>query len=202
MCRKSVKWDVRYLELAEHVSKWSKDPSSKIGAVIIGQNGQVLSQGYNGFPRNVDDSASRLNDRPTKYKYVVHAEMNAIYNASFSGISLAGSTLYVHGLPVCSECAKGIIQVGIQRVVMKDQVIPDNWKESCQFTHELFKEAGIEVVTVNPSHRGWDESSEDPWEPIKPDNTKAQRKLDSSSETQGGFVREYDGSPEQPPINT
>lgn len=192
MCRNSAKWDLRYLELAEQVSKWSKDPSSKIGAVIIGFNGQVLSQGYNGFPRNVDDSAQRLNDRPTKYKYVVHAEMNAIYNASFSGISLAGSTLYVHGLPVCSECAKGIIQVGILRVVMKEQAIPDNWKESCQFTHELFKEAGIEVVTVDPRHRGWDESSEDPWEPVKPDATKTERAVDATIRSSDILIHQHD----------
>ena len=62
----SNKWDIRYLELAKHVSTWSKDPSSKIGAVAVGKEGQVLSQGYNGFPRNIIDSTERYEDREQK----------------------------------------------------------------------------------------------------------------------------------------
>lgn len=137
------KWDRRYLELAKHISTWSKDPSRQIGAVAVGDNGEVLAQGYNGFPRGIEDYPERYDDRPTKYKYVVHAEMNVIYNSSWNGVSLAGSTLYVYGLPVCSDCAKGIIQVGIERVVMVDQVIPDDWKNSASLTFEMFDEAGI-----------------------------------------------------------
>ena len=129
--------------MAKHIASWSKDPSRKIGAVAVGHNGEVLSQGYNGFPRDIEDFPERYNDRPTKYKYVVHAEMNVIYNSSWNGVSLAGSTLYVYGLPVCSDCAKGIIQVGIERVVMVDQVIPDDWKNSASLTFEMFDEAGI-----------------------------------------------------------
>lgn len=142
------KWDVRYLELAKQVASWSKDPSRQIGAVAIGDKGQVLAQGYNGFPRGIHDDVDRLSDRPTKYRYVVHAEMNVIYNATYSGVSLAGSTLYVHGLPVCAECAKGIIQVGIKRVVIPEQEIPDSWKESCEFMKQLFKEAGVSLFFV------------------------------------------------------
>ena len=137
------KWDKRYLELAKHIAQWSKDPSRKIGAVAVGQNGEVLAQGYNGFPRGIEDSQDRLNDRPTKYQYVVHAEMNVIFNSSLNGVSLNGSTLYVWGLPVCSDCAKGIIQVGIERAVMNDQVIPDSWKDSASKTFEMFDEAGL-----------------------------------------------------------
>ena len=137
------KWDKRYLELAKHIASWSKDPSRKIGAVAVGHNGEVLSQGYNGFPRDIEDFPERYDDRPTKYKLVVHAEMNVIYNSSWNGVSLAGSTLYVYGLPVCSDCAKGIIQVGIERVVMVDQEIPDDWKKSASLTFEMFDEAGI-----------------------------------------------------------
>jgi dCMP deaminase len=126
----NMKWDLRYLELAKHISTWSKDPSTKIGAVAIAKNGQVLSQGYNGFPRGVNDDPKRLNDREQKLQRVVHAEMNVIYNASLHGVSLAGSTLYVYGLPCCSDCAKGVIQVGFKRVVMPKQVQTDRWKES------------------------------------------------------------------------
>ncbi len=144
----NYKWDWRYLTLAQHVSEWSKDPSRKIGAVAVGDKGQVLAQGFNGFPRGILDSADRYDHRPTKYKFVVHAEMNVIYNASYNGVSLDGSTLYVYGLPVCSECAKGVIQVGVKRVVMPKQDIPDIWAESWELTSQLFKEAGVEYEFI------------------------------------------------------
>lgn len=137
------KWDIRYLSLADEVAQWSKDPSTKIGAIAVGKKGQVLSQGYNGFPRGIEDKVEYYKDRETKYKYVVHAEMNVIYNATYNGVSLNGATLYVHGLPVCSDCAKGIIQVGIKKVVMREQEIPEMWKDSWQKTKEMFNEAGI-----------------------------------------------------------
>jgi len=137
-------WDNRYLDLAENVSSWSKDPSRKIGAVAVGSKGQILSQGYNGFPRGIDDSEEWYNDKETKYTYVVHAEMNVIYNATYNGVSLDGSTLYVTGLPVCSECAKGIIQTGIKRVVMRCIDVPKRWNESFALTILMFEEAGIE----------------------------------------------------------
>jgi dCMP deaminase len=140
----ATKWDNRYLELARHVSGWSKDPSRQIGAVAIGSKGQVLAQGFNGFPRGINDTADRYEDRETKYKLVVHAEMNCIYNASYSGVSLDGSTFYVWGLPVCSECAKGIVQVGVKRVIMPLQDIPPHWEESWKLSSQIFEEAGIE----------------------------------------------------------
>jgi dCMP deaminase len=142
------KWDSRYLQLAENVSQWSKDPSTKIGAVIIGEKGQVLSTGYNGFPRHIHDREDRLSNREIKYKYVVHAEMNAIYNAAYNGISLRNSTMYVIGLPCCSECAKGIIQCGLTRVVMKGDHLNERWKESIGLTVDMFKEAGIEYEFI------------------------------------------------------
>ena len=142
------KWDQRFLKLAEEVASWSKDPSRKIGAVAIGAKGQVLAQGYNGFPRGIDDSEERYNDRERKYELVVHAEMNVIYNATYSGVSLDGATLYVTGLPVCSECAKGIVQVGIKRVIMRDMEIPDSWQESWRKTQEMFDETGIQFKFV------------------------------------------------------
>lgn len=142
-------WHIRYLQLAKQVSTWSKDPSTKVGAVVIGSKGQVLSTGYNGFPRGVKDDPIRMTTRAVKYKYVVHAEMNCIYNGSYTGVSLAGATLYVYGLPVCSECAKGIIQAGISRVIIPskfDSDVPDKWKESWALTKEMFAEAGVECL--------------------------------------------------------
>ena len=124
------KWTRRYLDIAKEVGTWSKDPSKQIGAVAVGDKGQILSQGYNGFPRGVKYTDDRYNVREEKYKYVVHGEMNCIYNACNSGVSLNGATLYVTGLPVCSECAKGIIQVGIKKVVMEyPKDIPLVWEQ-------------------------------------------------------------------------
>lgn len=148
---RQLKWDTRYLTLANLISTWSKDPSSKIGAVIVGDRGQVLSQGYNGFPRGVrDDLEPRWTEKEWKYKFVVHAEMNAIYNAAYNGAQLDGSSIYVWGLPVCNDCAKGIIQSGIRRVVMpgKLEEYPERWQESFKLSAQMFKEAGVEVVFV------------------------------------------------------
>jgi dCMP deaminase len=139
----SSKWDYRFLDLAQLVSTWSKDPSKQIGAVAIGDKRQILAQGYNGFPRGVIDSEDRYADRQRKYELVVHAEMNVIYNASYNGVSLDGSTLYVHGLPVCSECAKAVIQVGVRNVIMRKQVPEERWLDSWMRTKAMFKEAGV-----------------------------------------------------------
>ena len=140
------KWDERYLALAKEISTWSKDPSTQVGAVTVGSKKEVLSQGFNGFPRGINDSAERYNDRQTKYKFVVHAEMNAIYNATYSGTSLDGATLYVYGLPICSECAKGIVQVGIKKVVIEKSKELDNWNDSLKLSQAMFIEAGVELV--------------------------------------------------------
>lgn len=147
------KWDLRYLDLAKQIATWSKDPRSQIGAVAVGEHGQVLSQGFNGFPRGIRDTEERLNDRETKLSLVVHAEHNCIYNAGLSGVSLHGSTIYVHGLPVCAECAKGIIQVGIFRVVNRINDAPakdmTRWLESSKLSQMMFKEAGIRCTQVD-----------------------------------------------------
>lgn len=143
-----TKWIFRYLNLARQVANWSKDPSTKVGAVIVGDKGQIISQGYNGFPRGVRDLQERYDDRPTKYKLVVHAEMNAILNALYNGSSVAGATLYVHALPVCHECAKAIIQAGISRVFM-DTKINERWSDSWEITKLLFEEAGVEYRFVD-----------------------------------------------------
>ena len=141
-------WDTRYLELAKHIAQWSKDPSRKIGAVAVGELGQILSLGYNGFPRGIEDTNERLTNREEKYKLVVHAEMNVIYNASLNGVSLRGSTLYISGLPMCSDCVRGVIQVGIKRVVMTyDDPIGDVWTESWNRTAAMLDEAGISYAS-------------------------------------------------------
>lgn len=141
-----TKWDERYLSLAKEVSTWSKDPSTQVGAVTVGSKKEVLSQGFNGFPRGIDDTDERYRHKETKYKFVVHAEMNAIYNATYSGTSLDGATLYVYGLPICSECAKGIIQVGIKKVIIEKSKELNNWNDSVKFSKKMFDEAGVELI--------------------------------------------------------
>lgn len=143
-------WNMRYMAMAKEVATWSKDPNTQVGAIAVGDKGQILSQGYNGFPRGIFDSADRLNHRETKYKFVVHAEMNVIYNATYSGVSLNGSKLFVYGLPVCNECCKGIIQVGIKEVYVAQECIDlrPHWFESWQQSLDMFNEVGIKVFAV------------------------------------------------------
>ena len=138
----SNKWDKRFLEMAKLVASWSKDPSTQVGAVAV-RNRTVIAQGYNGLPRGMRDTDDRLTVRPLKIKMIVHAEMNAIYNAAENGVSLKGSTIYTVGLPVCHDCAKGLIQVGIKRVVTPEIETPERWLKSLSLTEEMFKEADI-----------------------------------------------------------
>jgi dCMP deaminase len=136
------KWDNRFIDIAKSVSGWSKDPSRQIGAIAV-RNRKILSTGYNGFPKGIEDTEERYNNRELKYQYVVHAEMNCIYNAAENGISLRDSTLYIYGLPVCGDCALGIIQAGVSRVVALSEGTPDRWIEAIENTDEIFKEAGV-----------------------------------------------------------
>lgn len=147
--KNSEKWNKRYLKLAKEISTWSIDPSTKIGAIAVGDSGQVLAQGYNGFPRKVLDSPTRYNTRELKYKFVVHAEMNVIFNASLNGVSLKDSTLFIYGLHPCHECAKGIIQSGIAKVVISDRSSPDRWKESFDIAKTMLDEAGVYLETMS-----------------------------------------------------
>ena len=84
----SGKWDVRFIELAKHISLWSKDPSTKVGCVVVGEDREIRSTGFNGFPRGIDDDDERLMDREKKYPLICHAEENAIMHAARIGVSL------------------------------------------------------------------------------------------------------------------
>lgn len=139
--------DIRFLNLAKEISTWSKDPSTKVGAVVVGDRDQIISQGYNGFPRGFNDSDEIYKNKQLKYKYIIHAEANAIYNALYNGAYVEGATIYVHGLPVCSECAKAIVQSGITRVVY-DSEPKERWIQSCSDAMDIFKQAGVEVVKL------------------------------------------------------
>ena len=148
---KCLKWDKRYMQIAIEVSKWSKDPSTKVGAVIVGKKGQIVSQGYNGFPRGIKDSWERLNTRETKYKFILHAEMNAILNALYNGSSVNDCTIYVHGLPVCNECAKAIIQSGIREVIYDCDKYADT--AGVQASKRMMDAAGVRYHQYHRTNR-------------------------------------------------
>lgn len=138
------KWSTRFMELAEHVAGWSKDPSTKVGCVIVDKQNRVVSLGFNGFPRGVRDIDLRYADKETKYLFVAHAERNALDNAP---LSVEGCTLYSPLLP-CNECAKSIIQKGIKKVV---SYYPDVDRPHLHWpiTEKMFKEANVQLYLIN-----------------------------------------------------
>ena len=138
------KWNRRFVEHAKHVSTWSKDPSTKVGAVIVDQDRHPISLGYNGLPKDMIDSDDILNDREKKYKYVVHAERNAIENA---GAPVQGCTLFVTH-PCCKECAEFISESGISTVVwIHNQEFADRWNSAeAELT---FKKNKVNIVILS-----------------------------------------------------
>jgi dCMP deaminase len=137
------KWDQRFMDLAAHVSTWSKDPSTKVGSVIVRLDRTVVSLGYNGFPRSVDDDLKRYMDRSAKYLFVVHAEINALLS---SHEGLMGYTLYSYPMMPCAQCAAAIIQAGIGRVVYHipaDKKLSERWAAEQRVSTQMFLEAGV-----------------------------------------------------------
>ena len=142
------KWDFRFIELARHIALWSKDPSTKVGCVVVGEDREIRSTGFNGFPRGIDDNAERLLDREKKYPLICHAEENAIMHAARIGVSLNNSTAYVTW-PPCSRCARSLIQAGVTEVVYSDAgEIPERWKEDFKTSTDMMKEAGLNVRSI------------------------------------------------------
>jgi dCMP deaminase len=138
------KWDYRFVMLAKHISAWSKDPSTQVGAVITDGHNRIISTGYNGFPRGVKDTPERLSNRPTKLSIVVHAEINAII---FATQPLQNATLYLWPFLSCSTCTGVIINAGIKRVVAPISTNP-RWAESIALSVKLYHEAGVCAVLL------------------------------------------------------
>jgi len=155
----SEKWDRHFLGMALYHSKLSKDPSTTVGSVIVGPDREILSAGFNGFPRGIVDSPERLNDRDMKLKLVVHAEMNALLAAARTGMKLKGCTLYlaatdksglVWGGPPCTRCVVEIIQVGIKEIVsFPVKSIPSKWHDDLKLARNLIEEAGINYREIS-----------------------------------------------------
>lgn len=136
-----TKWDHRFLALARFVANFSKDPSTKVGAVVADEK-RIISLGYNGFPPDIEDLPERLENREYKYKHIIHGEINAI---NFARESLLGKTLYTIPFMPCTVCAEEIIKRGITRVVAPFSDNP-RWVISFNEATEKFKSASIELV--------------------------------------------------------
>lgn len=145
-----ISWDEYFMGVALLAAKRSKDPNTQVGACIVNKNKRILSTGYNGFPYGCSDDLfpwEREGD-DTKYKYVVHAELNAILNAG--GKNLEGSRLYVDLFP-CNECAKAIIQTGIAEVVYLYDKYAD--QEDTIASKKMLNSAGVRLTQLKPSSR-------------------------------------------------
>lgn len=141
-------WDERFLEMAQLVAGWSKDPSSKVGSVIT-DGKRIVSLGFNGFPAGTDDDPSIYGDRERKYRRVLHAEQNAM---SFAKRDLAGCTIYITH-PPCARCAAQIVQEGIARVVCPSPSADflSRWKDDMNESLAMFREAKVAFVEVAPA---------------------------------------------------
>lgn len=144
MVRNQEWWDRWYLGMAEYVSTASKDPSTKVGAIIVDSERRIVSCGYNGLPKGVEDTDERLNNRDLKYKLIIHGERNALL---FANRSVDGCTLYTWPFMPCAACASMVIQKGISRVVAPYSENP-RWTDEFKLSKELFFEANVELVLI------------------------------------------------------
>lgn len=135
------KWDQRFLNVAKEVASWSKDPSTKVGAVLVSPCKTKVSWGYNGLPRSIVDTDERLLNRELKNKLTVHAELNCILNAT----DTAGYTLYVTK-PPCTACAIAIMQAKIKVVVCPDLDSSSSWYEDQKMAQNILTESHTVVV--------------------------------------------------------
>ena len=142
-----MRWVEYFRTLAHTVKLKSKDENTQIGAIIVGKDKEIVSTGYNSFPRGIKDYERERQQRPEKYYWFEHAERNAIYNAARIGVSTKGCTMYLScGVP-CADCARGIINAGITRIFCERQDITKGniWPESYERSWQMLEEAGVKV---------------------------------------------------------
>lgn len=142
-------WHQRFMKLAELVAGWSKDPSTKVACVLVKER-RIISTGFNGFPKGINDDINRLMDREEKYELTIHAETNAIITAAIHGVSTNGCSAYITMHP-CSRCAAALINAGIKNVYVKSwDTVPSRWIENFILSSKLLEEAGVPLVSVDP----------------------------------------------------
>ena len=146
-----MNWIEYFYNIAEEVKKKSKDKNTQIGAVIVGIDKEIVSTGYNSFPRGIDDERADRQEKPEKYFWFEHAERNAIYNAARIGVSTKGCTMYLTcGIP-CADCARGIINAGISKIYVRKGggAQSQKWLDSGERSRQMFKEAGVQIEWYN-----------------------------------------------------
>lgn len=145
----SWKWMGRFIDLLEHPSGWSKDPSTQVGAILVSPDKRVVLPGYNGFPPSVPDRKALLDDRPSRLARTIHAEQNVLQTAARAGLRLAyptGWILFTTHCP-CSRCASIIADSGVSLVVYERRSeFEKRWKEDLVQSHLIFQEARISVL--------------------------------------------------------
>lgn len=142
-----MKWDEYFINIAQQVKLKSKDERTQIGVVIVGKDNEIVSTGYNSFPRGINDDIDERQEKPEKYFWFEHAERNAIYNAARIGVSTLGTTMYMTCGISCADCARAIINSGISKIVLREGRGATNpkWQESAKRSQQMFKEAGVIV---------------------------------------------------------
>jgi dCMP deaminase len=142
-----MNWKEYFRGIAHQVKLKSKDRYTQIGAVVVGSDNQIVSTGYNSFPRGINDIIDARQERPEKYYWFEHAERNSLYNAALIGVSTKGCTMYLTcGIP-CSDCARGIINSGIKKIVCErvGGAVGNLWDEHAKRSIEMFNEAGVKI---------------------------------------------------------
>ena len=142
-----MNWDEYFINIAEQVKLKSKDKRTQIGVVVVGKDNEIVSTGYNSFPRGIDDNISDRQERPEKYFWFEHAERNAIYNAARIGVSTLGTTMYMTCGMSCSDCDRAIINSGVSKIVLRKGkgAKGNKWNESAERSMKMFEEAGVIV---------------------------------------------------------
>jgi dCMP deaminase len=144
-----MEWNEYFLGIAEQVKLKSKDKNTQIGAIIVGVDREILSTGYNSFPRGLDDMIEERQERPEKYYFMEHAERNAIYNAARVGTPIKDSSIYITSGVPCMDCARGIINSGIKKVYCKricTTTNKDMWDEHQKRSIDMLHECGVDVI--------------------------------------------------------
>ena len=155
LCHIITKWDVRFMRIADmEVAQWSKDRSSRVGAVIV-KDRRIISTGYNGMARGLDDDVEERHERPEKYEWMLHAEPNCIINAAREGVCTLGADMYLNWYP-CNICAGYVVQAGISRIFCDQEPEWEHaqWGKKFKDAKHILERGGVEVIYMNyDAHR-------------------------------------------------
>lgn len=147
---------LKFMAVAEAMQAMSKDRSTKVGAVALDDDYNILSVGYNGFPKKVRDDIDERHERPVKYSFTCHAEANVVSQAAYKGASLRGSTILVTSLFPCAGCTGQMIQAGVKRIITSDPDVANNpmWLEQAVISKTMLREAEVEIIYAKPNGYG------------------------------------------------